>query len=555
MVDATLADLVPGQLTLERLLDDASLVNFRMSVVQRAMVRAAGGMPVGDILSEDKKKYHFGGVHLPDIRPRTVIPRTGVRAGKTYISACAMIDSMLTCSLRHVPTKEELDGGVLPDSDGMTGVRPGEQIKCLIVTPRAHQGKQAFGYIVGALNASQRLKKLIVHSTLETITIRRPCDGKEIRVEMVAASPRGNNLRGFWLAGVLFDEAAFWGDDDAAVNLRDNVGAAVTRLLPGAQCWMPSSPWADSGLYHELFEKAFSPKLRDSDTLAFHSDSRALNPALDRKLESDARAEDPQNAAREYDAIPLSSLSNLFFPPPAIVLCTDMSRTAENGNLTLEPYPGVPHFAGSDLGFRKNSSTLAICRVRLDPIIELAYYEEWIPQPGTPLKASVVVHSFGASCQQYGCDELRGDNAYLHDALEHLESLPGPAVSYDSYNPTQTENAAMFTQFRTLLCEGRINMPNDPRLLGQLKKVLGKPIAGGRMQIMLPKQGAAHGDLVVAFVHAAVMAANGAKRQAGWDHRWDASTRGNSDGWDDRDDDAGMLRRAAQSADPGRAGY
>jgi hypothetical protein len=436
----------------------------------------------------------------------------------------------------------------------MCGVRPGEQVKCLIVTPRANQGKQAFGYILGALKESPTLRKLIVHETLETVVIRRPIDGKEIRVEMVAASPRGNNIRGFWLAGVLFDEAAFWGDDDAAVNLKDNIGAAVTRLLPGAQCWMPSSPWADSGTYHELVEKAFNQDERDNDTLAFHSDSRRLNPALDKVLEAAERAKDPQNAAREYDAIPLSSLSNLFFPPSAITLCTDLNRTAKNGNLILEPCPGVAHFAGSDLGFTKNSSTIAICRNRELDVIELAYYTEWIPEPGKPLKASVVVQDFGFSCQQYDCDTLRGDNAYTHDAVEHLESLPGKSVTYDKFVPTQAINAALYTQFRTLLCEGRVSIPNDPRLLGQLKKVLGKPIAGGKIQIILPKQGAAHADLVVALVLSAVECAEGTRRQPGWDYTYDKMAKSKSDEWGDggSDDDDGFRRGGGEL---GRAGY
>lgn len=536
------ADLGPG-LTLETLLDELSetIGAMRLTPVQRALVRAADGRSTAGVVPQDGLQAHLSTwtdtPFLPK-PPSEVYLRCGVRCGKTYLSAIGVLKSALTCSTRAEPSPDQLARGVKPGPDGLVSLlQPGETIKVVFCTPKAEQSEKAFSYVVGAVTASPRLSKYIVRSLATYLRMRRPSDGVEIEFVMVAASSKGTNIRSGWLAGALFDECAFFDDgDEAAVNLRDNIKAATTRLLPGAQAWMPSSPWSDSGHWHDLTEKTLKAQARGAwsvDALAFQSGSYAMFPELDPELRRKAMAENPLDAAREFDALPIPALSNLFFPPTVLALAVNETRTADNGNMHLGPILGVPHYAGTDLAFSRNSSTIAIARnvtritsAGVVAVSQVAYHEELIPPIGTPLVPGTVVHHFGSICQQYGCLSFRGDNAATASVLEHLATLPGSPVAYDLYKPTMESNTAIFSRARELMAAGRVEIANDPRLLRQLKGVLGKALPGGKYQVILPKHGRAHGDIVVALVHAIVMAADQTRVQLDYDPQYDASLTG-----------------------------
>lgn len=454
--------------TLEHILTAPDLANFAPSPAQLALVRAADGAPLDGVLSPERMRFHFGCEELPNARPTIVVPRTGVRAGKSLIAA---LGGMLTSILR---------------SD-FSNVRSGELVRALIVAPRLAVSGAPFHHLCGTMKASATLAPMLLKPGAESCVIRRP-DGREVTVQLVAASSGGLNLRSTWLAGVIFDEADFHQDESGAVNLPDNLRAAMPRLLPGAQCWVPSSPWADVGPYHEMFTEAFG---KPGHTLAFHSDSRSMNPTLSLEDEAAERARDPDNAAREYDAIPLSANSAQFFPLDAIAAAFNPDRP-----LVLQPILGVQHYGGSDLGFRKNSSALAIVRDNPETQkIELAYHEELRPQAGAPLKPSVVCKSFGKTCRMYDVDTVRGDLHYAESAREHLDS---EGVGYDEWNPSGENQTAAFTALKNFMQERRVDLPNDPRLKLQMTKAMRAVGAGGVVRVLLPKQGMAHGDVLMA---------------------------------------------------------
>ncbi len=532
-------DLGPG-LTLERLLDERKLISFRMSRLQRAFVRACDGTPLDTksdapnwaTLTAEEMGHHFHQSALPALLPTTILPVTGVRAGKTLISGAGLIKSVFTCSLRHVPSPEELADGVLPDDDGMTGVRPGELVRAPIVTPKMGAGRQCFANVLSHLQNSPRLRPYVVHATMEKIIVRRPCDGHHVLIELCAAAAGGTNLRSTWLAGIVFDEAWFFDDGEDSshvVNLSDNYDAAVSRMLPGAQVWMPTSPWADSGTYYAMWQAALGTfgQVEDgypSTVLAFHATSRQMNPALDRKLEARMRRRDPMKAQREYDAIPLSTESNLCFPPTTLELAINMRRPEH-----LPYAPFIEHYAGADLGFRRNSSTLAIARPEqrlvngvMRAVAVLCWTDERIPKPGKPLVPGEVMQDFGRACQAYGVERIQADRVDFESAQENLAKLDGAVVSMLEYDTSPENTAKTFIRCRELMAEGQIEIPNNPRLLGQIKRILLNHLSGGRTTVVLPKQGRAHGDLALAAILALVQAADAFRYLAPPDARWDS---------------------------------
>lgn len=300
---------LPVDLDLLRLVTDTELGAFPASTVQRALMLAADGKPDNMLLPPERMLFHFNCDSLPSIRPRLVIIRTGVRAAKSPIAALALLLCALTCKFRREPN---LANGEIPAPDGLVGVRPGELVRALIVAPKLKLSRAPLEHIRGTMQASPILKRYIVKDLGESITIRRP-DGAMVMIETVAAGAGGDNLRSTWLAGVLFDEAAFHDDDDGAVNLSDNLRAVKARMLDDGQIWVVSSPWSEDDPFNLLFTQLFG---RPGRELAFHSDSRSMNPTLSMEDEQAERASDPE-ATVDKPLLPATTCHICGSPQPA----------------------------------------------------------------------------------------------------------------------------------------------------------------------------------------------------------------------------------------------
>lgn len=484
-----------GPLLLEELLCNPRLGQFPASPVQRALMRAADGLPVD--LPPDRMRFHFGCEQLPQKKPRVVIVRTGVRAAKSLIAAMALAQGSLTCRFRRPPEADEIAA-----PDGLVGVRPGELVRTLIVAPKLKLSRAPLHHLKTTLQNSKALAPLLTKPQIETCTMKRS-DGNEVLVEMVAADSGGGNLRSTWLASVLFDEADFHDDEGAAVNLADNFRAVTTRVLPGGQIWVVSSPWTDSGPFHEMFTKAFGNP--DGHTLAFHSDTRSMNPTLSREDEEAERRKNPENAAREYDAIPIPAGTARFFPDDAITKSVNPRR-----DLTLPPKPGVLHFSGADWGLTKNSSAQAIARPEEGKAV-LVFTDELRPTKEASVSPGLTVPRFLRQGMEYGCRTVRGDH-YLaplrrEEREKYLETLDGQknhVPEFEPFDPNREAQVELFTELRRGMLAGEVELPNDPRLIAQLKGTTVAHLPGGATKIVLPKHGHAHGDVLFAAALALV---------------------------------------------------
>lgn len=478
-------------ISLEQLLERSDLGQLPISDAQRAVARAAAGQSVE--LPPEKHYYHFGRDVLPvGSKPRTVLLRTGVRAGKSLISGLAMIECALNSKLRWKPESGERAG-----PDGLVGVRPGEAVRCLVVAPTLELTRAPMRHIKGSIDASPVLSRALISDLTQRITLRRP-DGITVEISPVAASAAGTNLRSTWLAGVLFDEADFHDSEGAAVNLLDNYRAVVPRILRGGQIWIVSSPWDDASQFNELFSGVFGEHNGERGSIAFHSDSVSMNPTLLAEDIEAERARDPENAAREYDAVPRSSSSLAYFPASAIAT----SCVLPDENL---PPNGAPHWAGADLGVSKNSAVLALARA-VNGKTHLAFVEELIPSPGQPLSPKRTCRAFAKSCVDYAAVSVKADHYNQHvfiDEISEIRTELGRPLGYDPFTPSSTNQAAAFAEFRRRMVEGLLVLPRNPRLIRELKDAKMKKITGG-VGVQLASHGASHSDLLMAVVLACI---------------------------------------------------
>jgi hypothetical protein len=119
---------------------------------------------------------------------------------------------------------------------------------------------------------------------------------------------------------------------------------------------MVSTPWIEGvGVLEEELAGDWG---KHTETLAVRGvGTRTLNPTWDPtgEIEAKERRTDPENAAREIDAKPLTAGSMQFFSREAIEAMFDESLPQ-----ITPPHVGTIAAAGGDTGFVKNSSALAI---------------------------------------------------------------------------------------------------------------------------------------------------------------------------------------------------
>ncbi len=149
--------------------------------------------------------------------------------------------------------------------------------------------------------------------------------------------------------------------------------------------------------------------------------------------------------------------------------------------------------AGADFAFRRDSSALVIVyrRAHLFLVADLL---ELRPSDGKPLKPSETVNQFAERMKLHSASYVVADGHYREAISEYLEA------AQLAYVPAPAQPAIAFMRARALFRQGVVRLPNHPRLIQQLKDVVGKPLGGGGMAISQPRNSGGHGDLVSALV-------------------------------------------------------
>ena len=485
--------------TFREFLTSPEFCGVKPSPVISAIVDASEGREVHTIDDATASAY-FGcdRSRIPRHPYRVVIVSAGGRGGKT--------SRLLAPKALHAAWTVRT-----PD------LARGEEAYAIIAAPSMALARQTYAFCRGYVESSPVLSKAIVDRPLaESLTLRRP-DGQRVTLQVFAASRGGAQLRARTLVFAGFDEAAFFRDAaSGAVNDTDLFHAVFPRVVEGGAVWLVSTPWiARVGLMEAKLSRDHGTHV---DALCVSRvPTRALRPTWDPtgEIERAARAEDPDRAAREIDAIPLAEGTAQFFADAAIDAAVNDARPVDLPRERERFYA-----AGGDAGFRRNSSTLAIVttdgegeRVR----VRLALLRELKPETGVPLNPSGVVASFARDLATYGCGTLACDSherdaVNIELARHGMSAVPTPEGQHGK--------ADAYVLARKLLHEGRLELPRHPRLIRQLRDVVAKPMPGGGMSITSPVRiDGSHGDLVSALVAAVWAAAGTEVSRAAFDHR------------------------------------
>jgi hypothetical protein len=445
-----------------------------LTPAQRVLCAVAyDGVQPRDLAGEERDiaAKLFGPVETVSPEQRHVIAVVaGARGGKSYV----------LCALRLL----YLALTVLLDT-----LAPGETASALVVAPDLRLARQTIRYILGAVKATKAIASRMCVDAADSLTLRRE-GGRTVTIECLPATRGGSAVRGRSLVGAVLDEACFFRDESFTVNDAEVFKAVAPRIMPGGQLIIASTPWSSAGLLFELHRDNFgAPRAclaAHAPTALLRGDARTL-AMVERE-----RERDPDNARREFDAVFMSGNTASFFSSDAI------DRAVDPGlSLPAFPVSGATVTAGGDFGFRSDSSALAIVRWDNDVAVLVAL-EEMRPSAGQPLQPSAVVSHFASLLRKYGAPSLISDGHYREAVVEYLDKF---GLTFTPAPEGATGKVDVFTKARTLLHEGKVRLPDDKRLLRQLREVVSRPLPGGGLSITSPRwRTGGHGDLVSAWV-------------------------------------------------------
>jgi hypothetical protein len=464
-----------------------AMLGIKLSPGQRILWAVLSGAAQPESFEgEDREiaRQLFGDVdRIPRKLLSTVSLVKGRRIGATRVIAARLIYLGLTSKLTTAP---------------------GEVAAGMLVGPDLRVAQNVLNFITGMIDSSPALQHREVKRTETSVFMLRD-DGRQITFECLPASRGGSAVRGRTLFGLIMDEGAFFGSEENAVSDAEVFRAAVAGLIPGGQAFVSSTPYTEAGLLFDLHEANFGHPVTGVSVAAPTRLMRTDDPEILEMVERET-LRDPVTAAREYEAVFLSRGSSLFFDSAAIEAAIDYALVlplAARGRMA----------AGVDPGFTKDCAAFVAVGDH-DGVITVHVLDELQPAKGSPLAPSFVFDRWAALAKSLGISSLRTDTFYRESLREVCDAHK---LTLDDVPGGQNGKRRMYERLRALLAEGKVRLPNHPRLIEQLRKVMQKPTPGGGLSITSPrsKRGGDHGDLVSALV-AAVWAIDEGSSVAMW---------------------------------------
>jgi hypothetical protein len=460
--------------------DFVAAIGVTLTVAQAVIARVVYDRRELEPHQEEMAATIFGRVlrDIPPIAYDVFVAMCGGRGGKSYsLEALRILHLAFAVDLRTLA--------------------PGEVASGIIVSNDTRNARQTLRYVAGALRHPLLQGCVVGEAGVDRIVIERPHDGRHVAIECLPATAGGSAVRARSLIGAVMDEAAFFLGENHAVNDEDIFKAMRPRLLPGAQLIVASTPWLQAGLLFDLYTKN---KANPIDAVAAHATTVLLRPDM-APVVAVERARDPDNARREFDAIPFSKGAGVFFDPTALQLATTEER--------IFPQEGDELISAADFAFRVNASTLAI-GLRRGDVTWLLELLEVRPEPDHHLVPSEVAQAFGERLAYWGIDTVMADEFARDSVQEHLRTLrvgprrePFPVSFLDapSGNPGKTSvhlaTKTAFADCKVQICPS----PIRDRLLKQLKEIIAIPISGGTISIRSPQwRTGEHGDIASSAV-------------------------------------------------------
>ena len=382
-------------------------------------------------LDEQERTFaqeHTGRTAMPTTPVRRAFVGAGRRGGKSLIDALLIV---------YLATRRRT-----------WTLAPGEWSTIPVVAADRAQARVLHAYCRGLLEASPRLRGMVVKATKDTIVL-----SNRTQIRVFTASFKTS--RGYTLAGAVGDEISFWENSDTSTNPDKEI---LTALKPGLMTsrgplLITSTPYSRRGELWEAF-KAYWGK-DDANGIYWKASSLDMNPALDPADIEAAYAEDPEAARAEYGGEFRTDLA-AFISEELIASAVIAGR----GDLPYDPkqtYVAFTDPSGGSIG--GDSYTLAIGHVERGGIVVIDCLRESLP----PFSPEGVTQSHAEVCAMYKVREVVGDH---YAAQWPVEAWKKAGVTYVQ---SEAPKSDLYLAALPVLTSGKVELPDHTRLIRQLR--------------------------------------------------------------------------------------
>lgn len=349
-----------------------------------------------------------------------------------------------------------------------------------ILAASTGQATNAFTFVCGIFDASPALRDLVESTTADTLRLKT---GVDIRVQ--PASWR--TVRGITSIAAICDEIAFWRADESANPDKEILNALRPSLATtGGPLICISSPYAKRGELYSAFKSHYGPS-GDPRILIAKAPSRIMNPSLPQRVVDRAFEQDATSAAAEYGAEFRGDIE-------VFVSREALEAAVAHGVFVRAPVRGQAYVAFADpSGGSSDSMTVAVAhreneRVTVDCLMERK----------APFSPESVVHEFCDVLKSYGVARVVGDR-YAGEWPTERFRMHGIA-----YLPSELNRSELYLNFLPLLNSGRIELIDNPRMVGQFAALERRTSRAGRDTV--DHSPGAHDDLANAVAGVASIA-------------------------------------------------
>lgn len=337
---------------------------------------------------------------------------------------------------------------------------PGETGVVLVCAVDKAQAGVIFGYVRALFSEVPLLRGLVANETAESIELKH-----RVRIDVRSSNFRA--VRGVTLLAAVLDEVAFLRDEASALPDVELVRALKPALATTGGLLMGiSSPWARRGILWTKYRKHFG---QNGSVLVWQAPSTTMHPGLDAELIAEAREDDPEAAAAEWDAAFRSDLES-FVSADVLDACTDVG-VAERPSVSGVSYTA---FLDAAAGSGRDSFTAAVAHADVEahrpPVAVLDAVREIRP-PFDPL---AVAEELAAFLKSYGVSVVQSD-AYAGAWVVEAFARHGVVVMQDA-----EPRSALYLAALPLLTAHRADLLDLPKLRAQLAGLERRRRAGGR---------------------------------------------------------------------------
>jgi hypothetical protein len=320
----------------------------------------------------------------------------------------------------------------------------------MILATDKNQGKIILNYVKALL---ELVPGVVSRLTEETVYLKN-----NIAITVKPATFRAS--RGYSTVFICLDELAYFRDENSANPAVEIIVSLLPGLMQGGKLLGISTPYGRMGYLYSAYKDFYGKE--DPDCMVWKKSTVEMNPTYSQGIIDRLLKRDKVLFTSEYMAEFRSDIENF--------LSEETIRAAQTHS-QLPPDPKVQrYFSGIDpSGGRSDSMTMAIAHRTLEGKVIVARTEE----RKAPFNPDDVCREFAEILKAYR----------VHEATADRYAGVWPTANFQKYGiaikMSEMDKSQIYLEVQPLFAMGKIEIPNDERILIQFQNLERKIRTGG----------------------------------------------------------------------------